>query len=196
MTDRPALALLFRALSFAADRHRSDTRKGEDGSPYINHPIDVARRLVEAGIADPEVLSAAILHDTVEDTTVTPEEIEAEFGPRIHDLVAAVTDDKTLPKEERKRLQVVHAPDLDPDAKRIKIADKTSNASDVGFAPPARWSVDRRRAYLEWSARVVDGCRGVHPALEERYDEVHAEACRRVEAEAADQAGIAREALP
>jgi len=185
MTDRPSLALLFKALSFAADRHRNDTRKGEDASPYINHPIDVAARLVDAGIEDPQVLSAAILHDTVEDTEVTLEEIEAIFGPRIHDLVAAVTDDKTLPKRERKRLQVIHAPHLDPDAKMIKIADKTSNAWDVGFSPPTGWDVVRRRDYLEWSSRVVDGCRGVNPALEARYDEVLAQARQRVEAEAA-----------
>jgi guanosine-3',5'-bis(diphosphate) 3'-pyrophosphohydrolase len=181
----PDLPLLFKALSFAADHHRNDTRKGEDGSPYINHPIDVARRLVEAGIDDPDVLCAAILHDTVEDTAVTPEEIEAEFGPRIHELVAAVTDDKTLPKEERKRLQVLHASDLDQDARRVKIADKTSNAWDVGFSPPTGWSIARRREYLEWSEQVVAGCRGVNPALEATYDRVLAEARSRVEAEAA-----------
>lgn len=183
-TDSSDLPLLFRALSFASDRHRNDTRKGEDASPYINHPIDVAARLVDAGIHDPEVLSAAILHDTVEDTSVTPEEIEAEFGRRIRDLVAALTDDKTLPKEERKRLQVVHAPDLDPAAKMIKIADKTSNASDIGFSPPAGWSVQRRRQYLAWSERVVAGCRGVNAALEARYDEVLERARARVEADA------------
>ena len=182
------LSLLFRALSFAADRHRHDTRKGEDGSPYINHPIDVAARLVDAGVDDPLVLSAAILHDTVEDTSVTPEEIEVAFGPRIHDLVAAVTDDKTLPKEERKRLQVVHAPGLDSDAKVIKVADKTSNARDVGFTPPAGWSGQRRREYLAWSERVVDGCRGVNAQLEAEYDRVLAEARARVEADAAADA--------
>jgi guanosine-3',5'-bis(diphosphate) 3'-pyrophosphohydrolase len=131
------------------------------------------------------VLSAAILHDTVEDTSVTLEEIEATFGPRIRDLVAALTDDKNLPKEERKRLQVVHAPGLDPDAKVIKIADKTSNALDVGLLPPTGWSAQRRREYLAWSERVVAGCRGVNAALEARYDEVLAEARARVEADAA-----------
>ena len=183
-TGSPDLPLLFKALSFAADRHRNETRKGEDASPYINHPIDVAARLVDAGLHDPEVLSAAILHDTVEDTSVTLEEIAAEFGARVHDLVAAVTDDKTLAKEERKRLQVIHAPGLDPNAKMIKIADKTSNALDVGLSPPAGWSVRRRREYLVWSEQVVAGCRGVNDVLDARYDEVLAEARARVEADA------------
>lgn len=180
MTDRPSLTLLFEALRFAADHHRDDRRKGAGASPYINHPIAVASELVAAGVEDAEVLAAALLHDTVEDTWATPEDIEARFGPRVRALVEAVTDDKSLRSRERKRLQVVHAPGLDPDAKLIKLADKTANVHDVGHDPPASWSLERRRDYLDWTERVVDGCRGTNEALERRYDSELAEARYRV----------------
>jgi (p)ppGpp synthase/HD superfamily hydrolase len=185
MPYRTGLPLLFQALQFAADHHRDDRRKGSAASPYINHPIAVASELVEAGVDVPEVLAAALLHDTVEDTVATPEAIEREFGERVRELVEAVTDEQSLPSRERKRLQEVHAPGLDPRAKLIKIADKTCNAHDVGHAPASGWSLERRRDYLDWTERVVAGCRGVNPALEGRYDSVLAEARARVEAEAA-----------
>ncbi len=145
----------------------------------------MASGLVDAGINDSEVLAAALLHDTVEDTWATPEDIEAEFGPRVRSLVEAVTDDKSLRSRERKRLQVLHAPDLHPDAKLIKIADKTANVHDVGHDPPASWSLERRRDYLDWTERVVAGCRGGNEALERRYDEELAAARARLEREAA-----------
>ena len=171
MTNRTDLSILFRALGFAADHHRDDRRKGVGASPYINHPIAVASELVGAGVEDVEVIAAALLHDTVEDTWATPEDIGAQFGPRVQELVEAVTDDKSLKSRERRRLQVVHAPDLDPGAKLIKIADKTANVHDVGHDPPASWPLQRRRDYLEWTERVVEGCRGVNDTLERRYDD-------------------------
>ena len=126
------------------------------------------------------MLAAALLHDTVEDTVATPEEIEAEFGPRVRTLVEAVTDDQSLRSGERKRLQVMHAPGLDPDAKLIKIADKICNTYDVAHAPAAGWSFERRHDYLDWSEQVVAGCRDVHPELEARYDAVLADARTRL----------------
>ena len=187
--DLHDLPLLFRALRFAADHHRDDRRKGADASPYINHPIAVASELVEVGVEDPEVLAAALLHDTVEDTIATPAEIEGEFGPRVRALVDAVTDDKSLGSRERKRLQEVHAPGLDPNAKLIKIADKICNVRDVGHSPAAGWSLERRREYLDWTERVVAGCRRVNPALEARYDEVLAVARARLAVAAAAEPG-------
>ena len=186
MTDeRTDLPLLFHALRFAADHHRDDRRKGVEASPYINHPIAVASELVAVGIDDSEVLAAALLHDTVEDTIATPEEIEAEFGPRVRALVDAVTDDQELRSRERKRLQVEHAPGLSPDAKLIKIADKICNTHDVAHAPAEGWSYERRRDYLDWSEQVVAGCRDVHAELEARYDAVLADARARLGAGAA-----------
>lgn len=165
--------LLLRALEFSAEKHRAQRRKGVDASPYVNHPIEVASLLANVGgVRDMAVLVAAVLHDTIEDTRTSLEEIDAAFGKEIRHLVQEVTDDKNLPKAERKRLQVEHAPQLSHRAKLIKIADKISNVRDVTDGPPSDWSVERRREYLDWAERVVAGCRGVDRALETRFDEV------------------------
>lgn len=163
---------MLQAVEFAAHKHRSQQRKDREASPYINHPIQVAELIVRVGgIDDLAALMAAILHDTVEDTQTTFTELEEVFGPEIRDLVAEVTDDKTLPKQERKQRQKEHAPHLSDRAKLIKIADKTCNVRDVGHSPPADWDLSRRREYLEWANEVVAGCRGVNPALERYFDE-------------------------
>lgn len=130
---------------------------------------------VEGGVTDHAILAAAILHDTVEDTDTTPEEIESEFGAEIRGLVAEVTDDKSLEKQTRKHLQVLHAPHLSPGAKVIKLADKISNVREIVNDPPSDWTLERRREYLAWGSDVVAGLRGVNAALERRYDEVVAE---------------------
>ena len=171
----PEYALLH-ALHFAADKHRDQRRKGEDASPYINHPIAVAEVLARFGVTDLVTLQAAVLHDTIEDTETTPEELEAEFGPEVRDVVLECTDDKSLPKGERKELQVERASSLSRKAKLIRIGDKISNVHDVLHHPPADWSVEWRLNYIDWTERVVDGCRGCHAELEGHYDETVAEA--------------------
>ena len=172
-----ALGPLLAALRLAAEKHRTQTRKGVDASPYINHPIEVAELLARVGgVRDVELLSAAILHDTIEDTETTPAELELAFGARVRALVAEVTDDKSLPKAERKRLQQHHAPQLSRDAKQLKLADKISNVREIGASPPADWPLERRREYIAWARSVVEGCRGVNPALERHFDRVAAEA--------------------
>ena len=164
--------LLLRAVEFSAEKHRGQRRKGVDATPYINHPIEVATMLANvAGVRNLATLIAAVLHDTIEDTHASPEELEAAFGPEIRLLVQEVTDDKSLPKAERKRLQVEHASQLSPSAKLIKLADKVSNVRDVTDRPPSDWSVERRREYLDWAERVVVGCRGVNSTLESRFEE-------------------------
>ena len=166
------ISLLIKAVKFSAERHKTQRRKGAEGSPYINHPIDVAEMLWSVGsVRDIQVIIAAILHDTVEDTRTTPAEIEEHFGPVVRSLVQEVTDDKSLPKLERKRLQIEHAPHLSTGAKQIKLADKISNIHDVAFAPPADWPYQRRVDYLTWAERVVDGLRGCNEALEQSFDE-------------------------
>ena len=133
----PNSAIIIKAAYFAAEKHRYQQRKGSDFSPYINHPLQVANILSETGgVDDPEILAAACLHDTVEDTNTTPEELEKEFGPRVRDLVLEVTDDKELPKQVRKQLQIDHAPAKTEGAALIKLADKISNIKDVTTAPP------------------------------------------------------------
>jgi guanosine-3',5'-bis(diphosphate) 3'-pyrophosphohydrolase len=155
------LALLLKALAFAAHKHREQRRKDAAASPYINHPIALADALVnEGGITDVEVLCAALLHDTVEDTATTHEELVDAFGSRIARIVAEVTDDKRLPKAERKRLQIEHAPHISREAKLVKLADKLCNVRDVAERPPAGWDLGRRREYFDWAKQVIDGLRG------------------------------------
>jgi guanosine-3',5'-bis(diphosphate) 3'-pyrophosphohydrolase len=165
------LALLLKALAFAAGKHRDQRRKDAQASPYINHPIALADVLVnEGGVTDVEVLCAALLHDTLEDTATTHQELLDAFGARVARIVAEVTDDQALPKAERKRLQVEHAPRLSDEAKLVKLADKICNLRDVTDHPPAKWDLARRREYFEWARRVVDRLRGVHPKLEAAFD--------------------------
>jgi (p)ppGpp synthase/HD superfamily hydrolase len=171
------IKLILDAATFAAHRHRDQRRKGDENHPYINHPLEVANMLASiGGIDDADILTAAILHDTVEDTETTPDELRARFGDHVTELVLEVTDDKSLPKDERKRLQIEHAPHLSPEAKAIKLADKISNILDVTNHPPADWPSERRRDYVQWAEDVVAGLRGVNAALEKRFDEAISQA--------------------
>jgi guanosine-3',5'-bis(diphosphate) 3'-pyrophosphohydrolase len=171
--------LILRAINFAARKHRDQRRKDEEASPYINHPISVSLLLAEiGGVADAEVLSAAILHDTLEDTDTKTEELEAAFGLRVRKLVEEVTDDKSLVKPRRKELQISHAAQLTPDAVLIKLGDKISNVLDVTHAPPKDWNIQRRREYLDWAEAVVGNCRKVNSALEQHFSHVLAEGRR------------------
>jgi guanosine-3',5'-bis(diphosphate) 3'-pyrophosphohydrolase len=165
------LPLLLRALAFAAHKHRDQRRKDAEASPYINHPIALAEVLAEEGaVADIEVLAAALLHDTIEDTATTGEELRAAFGARIAGLVEEVSDDQSLEKADRKRLQIEHAAGLSAGAKLVKLADKICNLRDVAERPPAKWDLERRREYFDWAKRVVDRLRGAHPRLEAAFD--------------------------
>jgi len=168
----PELALLLHALSFAAYKHRDQRRSNREASPYINHPIDVASVIANiGGVADLVTLVSAILHDTIEDTETTGAELEAKFGLEVRQLVEEVTDDKGLAKAERKRLQIEHAPHISTRAKLIKLGDKICNIRDISQAPPAGWSIQRRREYLDWTEQVVAGCRGTNEKLEQFYDQ-------------------------
>ncbi len=167
------VAQLLTALRFAARKHRTQRRKDVDASPYINHPIEVATVLATRGrIRDLPTLLAAVLHDTLEDTETTLEELEQTFGPEVRALVVEVSDDKRLPKAERRRRQVEHAPLKSTKAKIIKLGDKIANVLDITLAPPADWSIGRRREFLDWTEQVVKGCRGTNAELERYYDEV------------------------
>ena len=169
------LSLILKALEFAALKHRDKRRKDALASPYINHPIALANVLTrEGGVSDPVVMAAALLHDTVEDTETTPAELREVFGDRIAGIVEEVTDDKNLPKAERKRLQVERAAHISREAKLVKLADKICNVRDVAYQPPAKWDLTRRREYFEWAKAVVDQMRGSHPGLERKFDEAYA----------------------
>ena len=164
--------ILLKALQFSADKHRNQRRKDQAQSPYINHPIDVAHVLwTVGGVRDVEALVAAVLHDTIEDTQTTREELTEHFGETILNLVLEVTDDKSLPKAERKRLQVETASHKSIGAKLIKLGDKICNVRDVAASPPKDWSLERRKEYLNWTEQVVAGVRGTNAMLEAYYDE-------------------------
>ncbi len=165
------LCPVLRATQFAAEKHRMQRRCDPCCSPYINHPISLANLLAnEAMIDDPIVICAALLHDTIEDTATTFEEIEAVFGYEIASIVLEVTDDRTLAKHERKRLQIEHAPLISPRAKLVKLADKICNLRDIVAAPPVNWSMQRKDEYFAWAVQVVAGLRGTHAGLEAIFD--------------------------
>lgn len=176
MQNTPSpLAALIKAVAFAADKHRNQRRKDVDASPYINHPIALAQVLAnEGGVEDVEVLCAAVLHDTLEDTQTTAAELASLFGAKVTGIVLEVTDDKALDKAVRKEEQVRHAPHLSPEAKLVKLADKICNLRDILASPPSDWTAERKQAYFDWAVRVVNGVRGAHPGLEATFDVLHA----------------------
>jgi guanosine-3',5'-bis(diphosphate) 3'-pyrophosphohydrolase len=171
-SQEPSFALLA-ALKFAADKHRRQRRKDSEATPYINHPIAVAEVLSRiGGITDLSTLQAAFLHDTIEDTETSPQELEEHFGQQVCLVVQELTDDKRLPKEERKRLQVEHAPKLSIPANLIKIGDKICNVNEITAIQPAGWPLPRKLEYLDWAERVVSGCRDGSLELAQHFDAV------------------------
>jgi len=165
------LKLLLKALSFSAQKHKDQRRKDVDASPYINHPISLASILCnEAHVTDIDVICGALLHDTVEDTDTTFDELSREFGETIKGIVADVSDDKSLTKAERKQQQIEHAAHASDKAKMVKLADKISNLRDVSTNAPSDWSLARRQEYFDWAKKVIDQVRGTHDDLEALFD--------------------------
>jgi guanosine-3',5'-bis(diphosphate) 3'-pyrophosphohydrolase len=164
---------LSKAIVFAAQCHSGQYRK--DGkTPYINHPLEVMN-LVITNVEKPHtnILIAAVLHDVVEDTNVTSAEIKHMFGAQVAKLVAELTDDKTLTKEERKRIQLSEVHTLSEEGKLLRLCDKICNVYDILYAPPGDWDLIRRMDYLHWAKAVVDKIRGTHRILETRFDELY-----------------------
>lgn len=170
------IALIIRATGFAAHKHRDQKRKDKGASPYINHPIALAEVLwIEGQVRDPVVIAAALLHDTIEDTDTTLEELKGGFGQEIAEIVEEVTDIKFLKKRSRKMLQVARASRASLQAKLVKLADKICNLRDIVASPPVGWSVERKREYFDWAKTVVDQIRGTNARLERRFDQMYRE---------------------
>lgn len=166
------VSMIMRCVSFAASKHKDQRRKDSDKTPYINHPLTVAELVWNTGkLHDIDVVCAALLHDTVEDTDATFEELSSEFGERVTGFVREVTDDKSLPKDRRKELQIEHASHISTEAKHIKLADKITNVLDIHKSPPPDWTQERLFEYLDWATKVVDQVRGANKALEQHFDE-------------------------
>lgn len=167
------VGLLLNAVHFAAIKHRDQRRKNAVQAPYINHPIGVAAILWgQGGVRDIEVLQAAVLHDTIEDTDATWEELVNVFGESVANIVREVTDDKSKRKDERKRFQVQHVKHVSTKAKLVKLADKLYNTRDLMELPPAAWDVKRIQGYFVWTKTIVDSIRGTNAPLEKELDKV------------------------
>ena len=165
------IAFVMRAAGFAADRHRDQRRDDAAATPYINHPLALAAILsVEGHVTDVTVLVAALLHDTVEDTDTSIDEIAAEFGHAVASIVAEVTDDPTLDRAAQKQHQIDSAPFKSHGAKLVKLADKIANLRDIAVRPPREWSLGRRLSYFAWAERVAKGLSGAHPGLEKSFE--------------------------
>jgi len=166
-----ATRLVTRAAHFAAQRHADQRRKGRRREPYFNHLAEVAELLSEAiDGEDAALVAAGFLHDTIEDTQTSLEELRSSFGEDVASMVMEVTDDKSLPKMERKRLQVVNAAKKSRRAKLLKLADATSNVRSLAADPPADWDTDRVLEYIVWAEQVISHCRGLNPKLEHAFD--------------------------
>ncbi len=175
MTRDDGVTLLIRALDYAAQQHTTQRRKDAAQTPYINHPIALIKVLaIDAGITDPDVLAAAVLHDTVEDTSTEEADLRRLFGNRITDIVMEVTDDQSLRNDVRKRLQVERAHKKTPEAAMVKFADKISNLRDVAASPPPSWSLERRRDYFDWAKAVVDRLPPVNEKLRALFNAAYA----------------------
>ncbi len=164
--------LILKALNFAALKHKYQRRKGDEHLPYINHPIKVAFIISEVGkIDDPIIIASAILHDVIEDTETTSDEIEKEFGNNIASIVEELTDNQNFEKQKRKKIQIKNAPFLSKEATIIRIADKIENIEDITISPPIGWSYERKEEYLEWAEKVVRACKNVNSELKDYFFE-------------------------
>jgi hypothetical protein len=184
-----AVLRILDALAFAARAHANQRRKGAAQEPYVNHLIEVAQLVAEAtGGTDPDAIVAALLHDAVEDTPTTADELADRFGPEVARMVAENSDDMTLPKDERRRARIAGAARKSPRARLVKAADLVSNLRAMAASPPAGWSSDRKLGYLEACRQLMDAARGPNPSIEAVFDATAAETERAIRADLADDA--------
>jgi GTP diphosphokinase / guanosine-3',5'-bis(diphosphate) 3'-diphosphatase len=166
--------IILKAAQFAAHKHKDQRRKDAHASPYINHPIELANVLRQEGLVeDPQVIAAALLHDTIEDTETSYGELRGQFGVQIAEMVAEVTDTKWLEKRSRKRLQISKSARASHGARLVKLADKICNVRDIIASAPEGWSMARKREYFDWAKSVVDQIRGTNARLERRFDQLY-----------------------
>lgn len=176
-TSVKELSLIFKAYSFASKKHTNQRRRDSSSSPYINHPIDVAYTLWEIGkVRDLDIITASILHDTLEDTDTTAGELDAEFGVKVRKIVEELSDNKNLPKDVRKQYQIDHTDSLSFNARNIKLADKICNVEDLIESPPADWPEKRKIEYAAWGNEVVRKLRGTNLKLERFFEGLYSTA--------------------
>ena len=184
--DTPRLT---RALMYAAEAHANQRRKGAAQEPYLNHLVEVLDLVTRAtGGDDTDLLVAALLHDIIEDTPITVEELQAAFGERVTKIVVENSDDMSLPKDERRRQRIAAMAHKSIDARIVKTADVISNLRAIGESPPAGWTAERKLSYLDGCRHLIDEGRGANTAIEEMFDRTAADVERRVRSEAAYEA--------
>ena len=170
------LRRLTKALLFAAEAHRNQRRKGAAQEPYLNHLIEVVDLVVQAtGGTDMDMVIAALLHDVVEDTPTTYEDVAASFGERVTELVRENSDNMSLPKAERRRARIAAMALKSREARIVKMADVISNLRAIAVSPPAGWSAERKLGYLEGCRQLVDAGRGTEATIERIFDETAAD---------------------
>ncbi|WP_424932161.1 HD domain-containing protein [Amaricoccus macauensis] len=185
-----AMVGLTRALVYAAEAHANQRRKGAAQEPYINHLLEVLELVARTtGGEDEELLIAALLHDVVEDTPITAEQLAAEFGDRVARIVTENSDDMSLPKDERRRRRIAAMPHKSLDARIVKTADVISNLRAIAVSPPAGWGTDRKLGYLDGCRHLIDAGRGANAALEAIFDQTAAEAECTIRADGALEPG-------
>lgn len=167
---------IMNAALWAAEIHRDQRRKGKRREPYVNHVLEVAELVTQAGFYTDDMIIAALLHDAVEDQKIPPEEIERRYGRNVRKLVDELTDDKSLPKQTRKDLQISHAPNASSEAKKIKLADKIANLRDMVRDPPSHWSKERCLKYVDWSREVIKALGPVDANLSKEFNDAHGKA--------------------
>lgn len=184
-----ALTELTRALAFAAEAHANQRRKGAAQEPYVNHLIEVLDLVAQATDgADPELLVAAVLHDVIEDTPLSYDEVAARFGARVADIVTENSDDMSLPKDDRRRHRIAAMATKSAAARVVKMADVVSNLRAIMVSPPAGWGADRKLGYLEGCRQLIDAGRGASATLEALFDRTAAEAEHAIRDHAAAEA--------
>ena len=164
------LTLVLKAAFFSGEKHKKQRRRDADETPYINHPLEVAYILLEeGGITDAPTLAAALLHDTLEDTDTTREELAMIFGHEISNLVVELTDlDSVLPDQKKQR-ELERAYNLSDKAKRVKIADKTANIRDLATMPPKNWDIKRQIEYFNFAKKIAEATASASPELEKVF---------------------------
>lgn len=177
-TPAAGWARALRAADFAARAHRTDRRRGDADSPYMNHVLEVAALLAETtGGRDPLLVTAALLHDLPAKTSIPRETIEREFGREAAAVVYEAHMERGGDREDRRRTEIDAAPRMSPRARQLKLADKTSSIRGLRSAPPAGWGRAEAEHYLTWAEAVAAGCAGVNPALDRAFRDAVAD-CR------------------
>jgi len=156
LNEKDAEAVLGAAI-FATEKHKSQVRSNEKKTPYIIHPIEVADLVMKIGhVYDKDVLITALLHDVMDDTQTTYEQITSLYGTKVSSYLEEMTSKQGLSLKEQKKQQIMQAFRQNPSVAIIKLSDKLSNLKTLATSPPPSWSRDRIDQYFQWAQTVIE----------------------------------------